>query len=61
MERAGNPQFSPDCGDIKSSALEEGLLQEPSVGSKLGHSDDGYESFGLSDASSAERWHGGNN
>lgn len=54
MWRAGNPQFSPDCGDIKSSALEEGLLQEPSVGSKLGHYDDGCESFGLSDASSAE-------
>lgn len=60
VQRAGNPQFSPDCGDIKSSALE-GLLQEPSVGSKLGHSDNGCESFGLSDASTAEWWCSGNN
>lgn len=54
MRRDGNPQFSPDCGDIKSSVLEERLLQEPSVGSKLGHSDNGCESLGLSDASAAE-------
>lgn len=54
VRRDGNPQFSPDCEDIKSSAWEEGLLQKPSVGSKLGHFGDGCESFGLSDVSSAE-------
>lgn len=31
-ERAGNPQFSPDCADMKSRALEEGLLQEALCG-----------------------------
>lgn len=42
--RPGNPQFSADRVDVKWSALEEGLLQEPSVGSKLGHSDIACES-----------------
>ncbi|CAB1440549.1 unnamed protein product [Pleuronectes platessa] len=37
---AGNRQFGPDCGDVESSAPEDGLPQDPSASSKLGHSDE---------------------